>query len=112
MDYKVGNYHVYVKEFEDACKNFMESADESSLLVIDEIGKMELHSKKFEAFIKNLLKSPKAFKIIATVPLKIKPDHLVHKIKTHPKAELFHITKMNRGAMYEHVLFSAKIFLK
>lgn len=88
----------------------MESTDQSSILVIDEIGKMELLSERFELFIKNLLKSPNPLKVIATVPIK-SPPTLIYQIKQHPKAEFFIITKTNRDVIYENVLQSAQKLL-
>lgn len=108
--HKVGKYIVYVREFEETCKKLMESTDQSSILVIDEIGKMELLSKRFEVFIKNLLKSPNPLKVIATVPLKSQSS-LIEQIKQYPETELFIITKMNRDVIYENVLQSAKKLL-
>lgn len=103
---RVGKYSVHVHEFEDTCLDLMESLDDDTVLVIDEIGKMEMLSQRFVTFIENLIKSPKAFKVIATVPIKNQID-LVRAIKEHPKTELFHITRMNRDIVYESLLRSA-----
>lgn len=104
---KVGKYIVYAREFEELCMASMEAADEISLLVIDEIGKMELFSDGFESFVKNLLTSSLRLKIIATVPLK-SPSKLIDKLKTHHTAQLFHITKSNRDEMFPNVVQSVK----
>lgn len=108
--HKVGKYIVYVHEFEETCKNLMESTDHSSILVIDEIGKMELLSKRFLLFIASLLESPNPLKVIATVPMKSQSG-IIDQIKQSAKAELFIITKMNRDVMYENVLQSAQKLL-
>lgn len=107
MKYKVGKYIVYVREFEDICMNLIESASEHTLLVIDEIGKMELFSERFETAIKNLLTNRSDLKVIATVPLK-SPTNLIEQLKTCPKSQLFHITKSNRDEIYQNVLQSAQ----
>ncbi|KAL7035037.1 hypothetical protein ACKWTF_008212 [Chironomus riparius] len=98
-NYKVGKYNVYVSDFEAMCMKYMESHDES-LLVIDEIGKMELFSQKFEAAIRNFLNIDCNFKILATVPLKANIN-LIDQLKNHKNARLFHITKSNRDEIYD-----------
>ena len=81
----------------------IESANENSLLVIDEIRKMELLSENFEVFIKQLIKSPKNLKIIATVPLK-SPAVIIDQLKNSQKSHLFHVTKTNRDEIYNQIL--------
>jgi nucleoside-triphosphatase len=80
---------------------YLESND-GSLLVIDEIGKMELFSKKFEAVIRNFLKTDSNLKILATVPLKANIN-LIDQLKNHKNARLYHITKSNRDGIYSEI---------
>ncbi|CRL01866.1 CLUMA_CG015217, isoform A [Clunio marinus] len=107
MNYKVGKYIVYVQEFEDFIFREVKQSDHTSLLVIDEIGKMELLSRKFEIFINNLICSNSNFRVIATVPLKT-PLKLIDKLKQHPKSRTFHITKSNRETVYDDIFQSTK----
>lgn len=107
MTFKVGKFIVYVREFEALCLNIIESSKENSLLVIDEIGKMELLSRRFEDVIKQFLTSPNNLKIIATVPLK-SPVSLVDDLKKHQKSQLFKITKSNREEIYNEILQAAQ----
>lgn len=100
-----------MKEFENLFLNGLTSFDEKSLLIIDEIGKMELFSEKFAQFIKDLLLSKKNLKIIATVPIKTTLD-VIAKLKANPQSEIFHVTKSNRDEIYPHVLQSAEILAK
>ena len=99
--YKVGKYNVYVSDFEAMCMKYLESYD-GSLLVIDEIGKMELFSKRFESAVKNFLKTDSNLKILATVPLKANIN-IVDQLKNHKNAKLFHITKSNRYEIYSEI---------
>ncbi|XP_070495996.1 nucleoside-triphosphatase THEP1 [Chironomus tepperi] len=99
--YKVGKYNVYVSDFEGMCMKYLESHD-GSLLVIDEIGKMELFSKKFETAVKNFLKIDNNLKILATVPLKANIN-LIDQLKNHKNARLYHITKSNRDEIYAEI---------
>jgi len=55
-NYRVGKYFVDVDLFENIAIPALEKAEaESDIVVIDEIGKMELFSKKFEETVKRVL---------------------------------------------------------
>jgi nucleoside-triphosphatase len=98
MQCKVGKYIVYVKEFEEQCLPLVETINENTLLVLDEIGKMELFSKRFEQFIEKLLTQKNNLKILATVPMKsVTP--VIDDLKQYKYATLFHITKSNRDSV-------------
>jgi len=59
-NYKVGKYFVDVDLFENIAIPALEKAEGGSdVIVIDEIGKMELFSKKFEETVKRILNGPK-----------------------------------------------------
>jgi len=59
-NYKVGKYFVDVDLFENIAIPALETAEiESDIVVIDEIGKMELFSKKFEETVKRILSGSK-----------------------------------------------------
>lgn len=107
MRYKVGKYIVFVKEFEDLCLNYIKLVDEGHILVVDEIGKMEMLSKNFEESINDLLTTNRNLKVIATVPLK-STSGLIDKLKQHPRSRLFHITKSNRDEIYPEILQATK----
>ncbi|KAG5681298.1 hypothetical protein PVAND_010748 [Polypedilum vanderplanki] len=111
MNYKVGKYVVYVNEFENLCMKYFDISEEKDLLVIDEIGKMELFSKKFEKAINNLLSTKSNLKILATVPLK-NSHLLVEQIKSDKNSTLFHITKSNRDDLYAEILNKVKEMIK
>ena len=65
-NYKVGKYCVDVKLFEEIAIPALEIAErECKVIAIDEIGKMELFSKKFEEKVKEILGSNKI--VIAAV---------------------------------------------
>jgi nucleoside-triphosphatase len=65
-NYRVGKYFVDVEIFEDVAIPALEVAEkECRVIVVDEIGKMELFSKRFEDKVKDILKSNKI--VIAVV---------------------------------------------
>lgn len=107
MRCKVGKYVVYVQEFETLCLSLFDSPSENTLLAIDEIGKMELFSKKFEASIKQMLASNKNLKVLATVPMK-STESLVDQLKQSPSSQIYHITKSNRDEIYRGILETAQ----
>lgn len=80
-----------------------EAHDEHSLLVIDEIGSMELLSQRFQKIIENILAADKKLKVLATVPLK-NSNPLVQQLKDHPRSQVFHVTKSNRDQLLGNVL--------
>ncbi|XP_063908874.1 nucleoside-triphosphatase THEP1 isoform X2 [Zophobas morio] len=98
--YKVGSYNVHIEEFEKVALPIFNKT--SSILIIDEIGKMELLSKKFEAKIKTVLTGQKG-KIIATVPLK-GGGPLVQKLKSDTSNHLFTVNVANRDNLVEEII--------
>ncbi|MFO8019635.1 MAG: nucleoside-triphosphatase [Promethearchaeia archaeon] len=71
-EFKLGSYNVYVENFNEYLKENLfpqlkeeKENSEKFLLVIDEIGKMELYSKLFQDFIKTSFRTNQ--KIIATI---------------------------------------------
>jgi len=59
-NYRVGKYFVDVNLFESIAIPALENAEkESDIIVIDEIGRMELFSKKFEETVKKILNGAK-----------------------------------------------------
>ncbi len=71
-NFKLGKYSVFVQDFDNYITELLESIEKipGSIYCIDEIGKMELFSKKFQEFIKKLFESD--IIIIATIGMKIK----------------------------------------
>ncbi len=71
--YMVGNYNVFINEFNSFLNKIIEviSFNKSiDLIIIDEIGKMELFSKKFESLISEIFNSN--LPILATIGQRLK----------------------------------------
>ncbi|XP_011210938.1 nucleoside-triphosphatase THEP1 [Bactrocera dorsalis] len=108
---KVGKYSVHINDFENlvlpliACGNF-----KYELLIIDEIGKMELKSKQFERVLYELIhKIP----ILATIPCApIKQSQLIESLKKSPKSKIYEINKNNRDAIQKEIVKSINAMLK
>jgi len=99
--HRVGKYGVDVKTFEQAACGEIEAALSSrSLLVIDEIGKMELFSDRFRVLVLKAMKS--ACPVLATVLRRSHP--FTDPLKAWPGVELIEVTPANRNDLVEVVV--------
>jgi nucleoside-triphosphatase len=101
-EYRLGRYSVYIKRF-DAIISKLEKVQiqEEDMIVIDEIGKMELFSTKFQDYIKKifLLKVP----IIATIGLTV--NHPIKEYLLHlPDVNLFNLNHDSFQIIYQSIL--------
>jgi nucleoside-triphosphatase len=107
---RVGKYRVNLVDFEavgaEAITDAVENCD---VVAIDEIGPMELFSKKFEDAVRKALKSSK--QVIAVVHWKA-TDKLITEAKNMKNAETFTVTTENRerlpGEIAEKILRTRK----
>lgn len=75
-----------------------------SVIVIDEIGKMELCSRYFSEAVKGVFADPKAV-VIATIPVpKGKPLPLVEEIRRRKDVLLVTVTRENRDSILDDVI--------
>ena len=101
-DYKLGKYCVFLEELEEMISN-LEIIDIKNidLLVIDEIGKMELYSRKFHDYLKRIFISEVT--ILATIGLKLK-----HPIKNFllnlSNIKVFNLNQQNFQNTYHEVI--------
>ncbi|CAK9822223.1 Cancer-related nucleoside-triphosphatase homolog [Anthophora retusa] len=104
--YKVGNYHVFVNDFEAAALPVFES--NTDILIIDEIGKMELFSRKFHNEIEKLCfgNSNTPF-IIATIPQMHKVPQrylsLFQKLQADERCKVITVNRQNRDNLSEEI---------
>lgn len=99
--YKLGKYNVFIQEFDKYIEDNLSLEGKTiDLIVIDEIGKMELFSDKFQNFIKNIFSLK--ISILATIGLK-----LSHPLKTYllnlPSVKLLSLDKRNSQLVFEKV---------
>ena len=99
--YKLGKYNVFIQEFDKYIEDNLSLEEKTiDLIVIDEIGKMELFSDKFQDFIKNIFSLK--ISILATIGLK-----LSHPLKTYllnlPSVLLLNLNKRNSQLVFEKV---------
>jgi nucleoside-triphosphatase len=91
--HRVGKYGVDVAGFEALALPAIDPARvQASLIVIDEIGKMECFSSAFRQLVLNALDS--SSRVLATVPLH--GNSFVEALKARPDVQLIHVTPANR----------------
>jgi len=97
--YRVGKYGVDIPGFERFLSLIPFDKPESKLIIIDEIGKMECLSLKFQNLLKTVLDSQK--QLIATIALR--GSGFIASIKARSDVELFEITDRNRDSLFIHL---------
>ncbi len=100
-NYKVGKYRVDLDSFERVAIPALESAMKNKLIiVIDEIGKMELFSAKFRELVRNILDSEKPLLSV----IKENGDAFTEEIKNRGDISLVTVNYENREGLPEKVL--------
>jgi len=93
--FRVGKYSVDVAAFD----LFLDALDlakpETRLVFIDEIGKMEGFSRKFDHLVRGLLDSSKV--VLATIALQ--GGGLIAEVKERPDVEIIELSAKNREAL-------------
>lgn len=98
---RVGRYHVIVSNLESVALAAIQRAlDQSKIVVIDEIGKMELMSQKFRDMILKALGSDAS--TLATLGIANHP--LLNSIRRRRDVELIKVTIENRDSLPERIL--------
>ena len=101
--HRVGRYKVHLDDLEQVgVKAVLRAVEQPdvTLVVIDEIGKMELFSAAFRKAVLAALESAKA--VLATVMAR--PQPWVDAIKARPEVTLLEVTQANREAVPEQIL--------
>jgi nucleoside-triphosphatase len=98
--YRVGQYGVDIKGFEDFLGTISFFNPSAHLIMIDEIGKMECYSEKFKKLLTEILDSEKW--VMATLALK--GSGLIAEIKGRKDIKLFEIKQSNRDSLFSEIL--------
>lgn len=99
----VGKYGVDVEAMDDVACEVLETgmtSDESPLLLIDEIGKMEILSDRFCRLVKQALRMEQP--VLATVPMK-GPD-FIESLKEREDVRVIQVTEDNRDTLPEQLV--------
>jgi len=99
--YKVSKYGVLLKNLEEiGIKEIEEGLKGNFLIVVDEIGKMELFSNKFRDAILKALDSEN--KVLGTIMLQENP--FCDKIKQRKDTRVFYLTRENKEKVKKEIL--------
>ncbi|KAL2744659.1 nucleoside-triphosphatase THEP1, partial [Vespula maculifrons] len=106
--YRVGNYHVFVNNFENSVLPVIKT--DVDILLIDEIGKMELYSKKFydEVFDIFFGSQNKKTYIVATIPQMHKVPQrfltLFQKLHEDNRCKVINVNRQNRNNLLNEIV--------
>jgi nucleoside-triphosphatase len=96
---KVSKYHVDVKSFESIALPCMQDCDKYDVIVIDEIGRMEMKSRKFAWMLDKVLDSD------TPLIISLGKDYVT---KYKSLGDVYNLTGSNRGRVYADILRKAK----
>ncbi len=100
----VGSYGVNVDRFERVALPVLERAkrERDKVLIVDEVGKMELFSKGFRDAMRELVRD-RGLRAVITIPIRdVHP--LVSEIRRLPEGVLIELDRENRDFMHEEIL--------
>ena len=104
----VGSYGVNVKYFEEIALPLLERAinearkDRRKVIVIDEIGKMELFSKPFRELVREIFYNDR-LNVVATIPIR-DVHKVVSEIRRLPGVIHIHLDRTNRDLIPDEVV--------
>ena len=99
--YRVSKYKVDIATLDRIGVFALRQAlKESGLIVIDEIGKMELLSPQFKEVVSQVVDSGK--KVLGTIMLA--PHPFANEIKSHPRVRTLTVTRENHNKVLEDIL--------
>jgi nucleoside-triphosphatase THEP1 len=100
--YRVGKYNVFIDEFDNYLEKLLDLDGKSfDMLVIDEIGKMELFSVKFQDFIKQIFTS--SIPVLATIGLKLNHP-LKYYLLNLPSIKILDLNRQNAPLVFQKVV--------
>ncbi|MEM3666453.1 MAG: NTPase [Candidatus Bathyarchaeia archaeon] len=106
---QVGKYRVNLEDLKNMGANAIDNASEKSdIIIVDEIGPMELYSENFKEAMKKAVESGKL--IIGTVHWRAK-DKLIDAIKSREDCEIYTVTYENRANLHETLIKKASELL-
>lgn len=99
--HRVGKYGVDIRNLDEVAVGALHRAiEESGLIVVDEIGKMELFSPRFREAVLQAVHSGK--KVLGTIMLS--PHPFADEIKRHAKVKMLRVSPANRDEVLTQVI--------
>jgi nucleoside-triphosphatase len=106
---QVGKYRVDIEDLNEVgVKAILEACEKLDVVVIDEIGPMELFSEQFKETVKKAVESKKL--VVSTIHRKM-GNEFIDSIKKREDAEIHVLTYVNREHMLETIIGEALEFL-
>jgi nucleoside-triphosphatase len=107
---QVGRYHVNLKDLDVVgAASIVNAIENSNVVVIDEIGPMELFSTAFQNAVRRAVESMKL--VVGVTHWRARPE-LIHEVTERPDAVLYQVTFENREKLHEAVVEKAIEFLE
>ncbi len=97
--HRVGRYGVDLAEFERFLDDLRLTDPPARLVIIDEIGKMECLSERFQELVSSLLRAPAP--VVATIALKA--GGFIDGVKRRPGVLLYELTERNRDTLLPEI---------
>ena len=106
----VGKYRVNLEDLDNIGANAIVNAAENfDVVVIDEIGPMELFSEKFKEAVRRAVEGGKL--VVGVVHWKAR-DRLIEEVKKREDTEVFVVAYENRNKLHETIVEKAVNFLE
>ncbi len=105
---RVGRYGVDVAGFNRLLNELDLARSPATMIVIDEIGKMECQLPRFRDLVVELLESSKV--VLATIAFR--GDRFIQQVKQRPDARLVTVTLQNRDALVESLSDEVRCIMK
>jgi nucleoside-triphosphatase len=106
---RVGKYRVNLEDLDSVgAAAIINAVKTAALVAVDEVGPMELNSRKFKEAVKAAFESGKL--VVATVHWRAK-DKLIVETKARDDAEIFQVMYGNRAKMHRIIVETAVQFL-
>lgn len=98
---RVSSYKVNIKDLEEiGVGSILEALRKNKIIVVDELGKMEMKSSKFKQTVLVALNSES--KVLGTI--KLTPGSFTDKIKKRKDVKIFHLTKQNKEEIKKKII--------
>lgn len=100
----VGRYRVDVASFESLALSQLQMREDTSLFIIDEVGKMEMFSSSFFPAVLRILESN--VPVLASIPLPRFGRDIpgVARLRNHPGATIYTLSTSNRDGIKDQIL--------
>lgn len=96
--FRLGRYGINIKALEElGCEAIVKALQKKKIVIVDEIGTMELFSDRFRVVLLEALNSP--HKVLATIMQR--PNPFADRIKNRTDVKLFSLDRQNFKNVYE-----------